>query len=628
MQDGNPSSGLVKGLKEDCNPPLELSLGDRLLVHFSRSFLVPEVVESVKEMIRGHIDWKAFLEEAKRHRILGFINYHSLTHNLQLPSGVMDLIVRDAKANRDQAKVLFREIARISQAFADIGAPVVLLKGPALIHQVYRSPSIRAFGDIDILTPSSYVQEIEKYLRGQGWVHGFRDISSNELIHPSLDELEVFNVDHRCPLWKEEIAIDVHSADLRPGKVDFDSLIKNSRTLDEIGPGLRVPSLSDLVIHSAFHFYRHYALERRPLRKVRLKYLADIYACLRAYLSGFGNWPLLLKRASDICAKEILIYGLFYVNVVYGNGTIPKEIMEDLLSQDGIMVPIYHKDPIPVDSIERLLRSEIRTTTSTIRPALWMFHLDDVAERLIKELRDWEAQGGEMLVARCLEVDSSSLVDDDPNDCMWKLSEEISIDEEVIDQRKFFRTHVKCGIWPSQGGARACFRLLWNEQNLFLRLNVFANVIHYMLLGDMKIMSRSRGEGVMIYISHDMGGTTTINKIGLGIRQGGVIVPLASPISQEIRCPEVARCREVKPEDLRVSVLPSSNSYSLDISIPWSAIEVVPSPGLHLGLEIEVNNDAPVRSSSNTYLRTRIAWAGGPFSTDDYPEFYGTLVLA
>ena len=616
----NSVNHLTRKLKEDGNLPPELSLEDTLLVQLSRLILVPEVLETVKEMIHNEIDWNLFLEGARRHRLSGFIYHHYLTHKLPMPLDIVSCVSKDAFVNQVRALILLREINRISKSLTGIDGPVVLLKGPVLIHQVYDSASIRPFNDIDLLTFREFIPQVEKSLYRAGYAHVINDPIGGRIRHMTPAEIEsAQGAIHRPVLTKVDDSLtnigpslDIHHTDLKLGNFGFNSIIENSEHLPAVGPGLRVPRIDDLVIYSVYHFYHHFHLGNFPLlsNNGALRYLTDIYACLRVYLHNSGNWASLLKRADEISAKEILTYGLFYLNLVYGKGTIPEEIMESLLGQKEFEVPLRGNTTVSVDSLHELLKLEIHTATKNIGPALWLFQPEKIPEMLFNELKDWKARGKVCPTVSCLRIKSDSIVDDKPSDTSWRIAEDLSVDEESVDPKQFFLTHVINGVWPSQGGVRAYIRLLWSNKYLFLRANVSAGIISY--VGP---KYAEKGEIVRFYISGSTDEGALINRIGVSIGQDGRFVPTLWPSQEE-------PYRDIQIESLRIAVCARSNSYYLDVSIPWEALNIAPSSNLHLGFDAEITHRA-----SSMDVETALAWAGGRFLRGVYPDLHGTVIL-
>ncbi len=343
----------------------------------------------------------------------------------------------------------------------------------------------------------------------------------------------------------------------------------------------------------------------------------DIYASLQVYLSNSGDWSLLLRRAFDIQAKEILIYGLFYVNFFYGKGTVPTEVMNRLLSEQEIKVPILGNTSIPVDCIDELLKSEVRITTSIISPDLWMLHPKNTSEIFSNGLEKWKAQGNTGPFARCLRVEEDFIVDGNPDDNTWKSAEKILIDQKNINPNQFFLTHVIGGVWPDQGGVNAYLQLFWNNLDLFIKINVSASDIQYV---SQNHTNSYYGERVVVYISDRLNIHIPPRRIELSIGQEShfTFYPKSNILySSVIEIP----CQIVNTENINASVYTSRDAYRVDLKIPWKALNILPHCGLNLGFDAEVLHMSP------QVLKTAIAWSGGGFLGGGYKELYGTVML-
>ena len=613
-------------LKEDSNPPPELSLEDMLLVQLSRSFLVPEVLKTVKGITQGNVDWDVFLEEAWRHNLIGLIHYHYSTHKLDLPSQVVMNLSRSAKTNQAQAMFLFYEIDKISEALSDTDIPVVVLKGPALTHQVYGLSSVRPFNDIDLLTFSECVPQVEKCLYELGYVHIKRDPRTIKIKPMTPSELnEAIICKHRPPMQRLTNSfsaispkIDLHYSDAMIGDTEYDRIINSSIMHPKFSPGLRVLSLSDLIILSTEHFYNHYrihSLAMLPSQTGVLKFLADIYACLKVYFRSGGDWPALLRRGTDTCAMEFLAYGLFYVNFFFGKGTIPEKVMSDLLNQKKVRAPLPGGISIPVASIDELLKSEIRTAASTYSPALWMFRPEKMPEILINDRKKWQSKGNKSPTIFCHRL-NDALTNNFPGYDAWRLSEEVSIDQDNIDPNQFFLTHVSYGAWPVQGGIRAGIRSLWDKYNLFLGIKVFTENIPETPRDP--IRTGYHCERVVLYISPPRNKEKPIHIYRISIAMGskGHILSFQRAIQGE-------EYTDISLDPLHSALYVSGNDgYQINIKVPWNTLDILPYDGLRLGFDTEV-----VHLSSSQLLETVIVWSGGLNLSEKHPEFHGILIL-
>ena len=613
-------------IREDSDLCAELSTEDRLLIQMSRLTLAPKVLKLVNQMLQKKVDWSVFTNGVISHRLSGFVHHHCQRYKLRLPSEITQQMAERAESNKKNADFVFCELDRISRALENIGFPVLVMKGPVLSHQVYVSRSIRPFFDIDLLAPFTHLSKIEKHLYGLGYVYTKRDFNNDRIVELEASELNQppTMTLHQPVLWKktgtgkfERPTIDLHISNLRLGKLDFDNILERSCAEPAFAPGLRVPSPQDQVVLLAYHFYNHYRLPpladvsftrgALPRQTGALKFLADLYASIIVNLTNASDWSTMLNRSEEIGAKEFLTFGLFYLDYVYGIGTVPKDVMDKLLNQESIQVPIMGNASVSVDSIGQLLDAEIETSSVTIGPAQWMFHPHKVPMMLVGAFRKWKSQGNDSQIARCFRVDELSTTST-PDGAEWELADELSLDETKVNPMQFFRTHVTGGVWPSKGGVRASMRVLWNDQCLFLKAIVCADRFYYVRPEDIAF-----GEGVNIYIANLKEGVT--HKIGLTIGKGGEFAPEPQAVLER-------SYRIVELAPLKIWVSTFSKSYRIQVSVPWSVLNLVPQPRLQLGFDVEF-----IHRSSEMTLETAIAWAGGRFMSEGYPEIFGELIL-
>ena len=609
----------LKEKGEHC--PGDISLEDQILVHLSRVALVPEVLTWVHDRMLDEVNWDAFLFKARQHRISGLIYHHFVTHRLPLPSKITSQLYWDTVGWRGQARAFFQELALISGVLANLDIPVVLLNEPVLVHLVDRSPSVRMFGSIDLVTPSKCVSEVEAGLHRLGYApfveesNGqFRELTVEEVPNSQSRTL------HRVGWMRTNTGcfVDVRPSDLRVGCADYCQIIKDSRFDPAFGRGLRIPSQEDIVLHQACEFYRHYRCNHHvgdlvgTLHQIGiLKYLSDIYACLRIYLSD-SPWSKLITRAKDLHFRQVLCYAFYYLDLVYGKGTVPEDVLDEL--HDGVLVevPMAVNDSVSVGSIEDLLKSEIRTSEIVIDPVSWRFQCRETYEQVIEVIRTWKANGNLYPAVDCLQVNASS---DVSADCAWNHADRLLMDETQVDPRQFFLTHVTSGERPREGIVQAQVCLLWDCQNFYVRARVSADEIHYVPPDYIP----EYGEQVVLYVSDVADDRMPAKRIGVAIGQEGCVGP--AKFYQEWSYGE-APVRDIALEDFQISVEVSKAHYQLDMTIPWKALEIAPHTGLQLGFDVEVFHQ---RASMN--VETVLAWAGGQGLSMLNPVVHGTVTL-
>jgi hypothetical protein len=117
---------------------------------------------------------------------------------------------------------------------------VVILKGLALCETVYREPSIRPMGDIDLYFPDGSVEEARNVFLTNGYT--------------SLDS-------HRTVVCREELHVDLHddlwNARRIPQRKQCVPEVTETFEPSGLIPGFYVPSPSLLAEHLAYHAVKH-----------------------------------------------------------------------------------------------------------------------------------------------------------------------------------------------------------------------------------------------------------------------------------------------------------------------------------------------------------------------------------
>ena len=156
----------------------------------------------------------------------------------------------DARASCDQGRlVALWEVEMARRALADLGVPVVLLKGSAFIAGGLAAGQGRFVGDLDILVPRAALDRVEAALIGAGWEWVKPDPYDDAYYRRWMHELPPLI--HR----ERDRMIDVHHTILpltaRP-RPDADALIADALPLEN---GLRILNPNDMICHAAAHLF-------------------------------------------------------------------------------------------------------------------------------------------------------------------------------------------------------------------------------------------------------------------------------------------------------------------------------------------------------------------------------------
>lgn len=255
-------------------------------------------------------DWQGVLAVARAERLIG-----SLAHRLEgteVPDRVAAILAdagRDAMQARVQA-LWEAEMAR--RALADLGVPVILLKGAAYAAAGLDAGAGRSIGDLDILVPRAALDRVEEALVGAGWEWVKSDAYDDAYYRRWMHELP--------PLIhvERDRMIDVHHTILpltaRP-KPDAGAMIAESVPLPG---GLNILSPEDMVVHCAAHLIADGDLDGG------LRNLWDMDRLVRQFAASGGFWQRLAGRAERHGLLDPVARALRLARIVYETPVDPS----------------------------------------------------------------------------------------------------------------------------------------------------------------------------------------------------------------------------------------------------------------------------------------------------------------
>ncbi|MCD1258651.1 nucleotidyltransferase family protein [Paenibacillus athensensis] len=166
---------------------MTLSLEQELVLELSQ-FRNPKA-ERIKELVVQKLDWAEVLGHLVYNRTAG-IAYHTLRKasvpffNREFEFGLF--LINEIQAQRTKSHRVY--ITKIAQAMNESGIPHAFLKGSILAHSVYPI-GCRISSDIDILLRASDLTACGKVLKDLGFIQGFHDENTNEVIPATRREI-------------------------------------------------------------------------------------------------------------------------------------------------------------------------------------------------------------------------------------------------------------------------------------------------------------------------------------------------------------------------------------------------------------------------------------------------------
>jgi hypothetical protein len=233
----------------------------------------------------------------------------------QVPAPVQRHLASAIVAHDKQRRDLAYDAGKIQQALNSIGEKLVLLKGAAYLLAALPVGRGRLISDIDIISPKSRINQVEKTLNQFGWESSYMDTYNERYYRKWMHEVP--------PLWNRRrgTTLDLHHTILPPtAAADVDASLLFEDLL-EVKPGIFTLSWKDMVIHSATHLF-HEGEFHHGLRD-----LWDLDHMLRDFPDRDPLfWDGLVSRARELDLLGSLFHGLTYAQQVFST-PIPPDVM-------------------------------------------------------------------------------------------------------------------------------------------------------------------------------------------------------------------------------------------------------------------------------------------------------------
>ena len=232
----------------------------------------PPQPESIAALAAGaEIDWSLVLRMARRHRVEGLVSRALGRSQVGVPAECAQPLAAAAAQIAAGNLAAAAEMARLSDAFAEAGVPLLFVKGLSLGALAYNTILLKAGWDVDLLVAPDQLDEAAALLDRCG----YRTLRPAGPL--SAGRLRRWHAAAKESVWHNPalgITVELHTAladqpALLPGIG-----LESPQQLVEIAPGIVVPTLAPdllfayLTVHGASSAW------------FRLKWLADLAALL------------------------------------------------------------------------------------------------------------------------------------------------------------------------------------------------------------------------------------------------------------------------------------------------------------------------------------------------------------
>jgi len=208
-------------------------------------------------------------------------------------------------------------LAALLHAFADGRLDLLVLKGAALAETVYPRPSLRRFGDLDVLVRGDDAARARILLEGLGYI--VDPMQWEELIRSRDCQANFFHHTERGAVVVE-LHTNLINNDLFFGQIHVDDqgLWERAQSVRLAGSDARMLGPEDQILHLCLHLAGHYLAAPQSLRDIA-------QVCSVSPM----DWPLFVRLAQKAGAATACFAGLFAAARLLGT-PVPPTVLDAL----------------------------------------------------------------------------------------------------------------------------------------------------------------------------------------------------------------------------------------------------------------------------------------------------------
>lgn len=318
--------------------PKEVKLILALLKEGNEQYIGEHQVE-----LCSKIDWDAFINQAKHHRVYPLLhNKIKLLDEQLVPTYVRQFLQQQYMRNTFQMLYLSGEMESVSKLFSENQINLLFLKGPVLAHELYGDVSLRTSSDLDMLIPIDKLDQAENLLENHGY-------EKDDYIQTVLNDWK-WRHHHVTYIHPEKnIKLEIHWR-LNPGpskEPEFHELWKRKDQSSLTSYPVYLLGKGDLFLFLVSHGSRH--------GWSRLRWIVDIHQIM----NQDGDWEMVHKLLKtnyffNMGGQSIILAShLLNARTTRGMNPLLANKRSRKLAQEAIfylesMVNL-HTDPVPED---------------------------------------------------------------------------------------------------------------------------------------------------------------------------------------------------------------------------------------------------------------------------------------
>lgn len=307
-------------------------LEEKVLILLSRYELTNNEVKKIRDVVTQGIDWYRLFIIAMNNKVIGLVYYNLCKYNLleRMKPIILSLMKYYYIGNRERNKCIMQEKQEILSSMKDNGVNILVLKGGALLDNVYKDYGSRTCNDLDFFCSLKDIDKIDKVLNKLGYMQGEYDWKRKCIVDYSRIKKTGWKINmNTIPTYIKKIEgnefIDFleldfsYAFDLRKDVSISEDVFIHSMN-DEM-------SMYDSIIYLCSHLYKEAENDIWIDAKADLNLIkfCDVReACKKLNEEDIEQ---LIQRSMEIKCAKAVYYSVYYLFIIYEEEFFRKIIL-------------------------------------------------------------------------------------------------------------------------------------------------------------------------------------------------------------------------------------------------------------------------------------------------------------
>ncbi|MFH1776553.1 MAG: nucleotidyltransferase family protein [Candidatus Omnitrophota bacterium] len=256
------------------------------------------------------IDWNCFVKTARSDNITSLL-YQEITRSscdkIKIPPHIQKILKEDYVNTTTRNLIILQELNRVLGNFTDKRISVIVLKGAALLENVYQDIGLRNLADIDLLIRKEQLPGIIQTLEQLGYTTPF-----NWVDYKAVTNSRYLNsIYYVRPKGKISVILHLHWHIINTtvpaytyGDIDVERFWQGAEPATIANCRTKVLSPHHLIIHLSEHLLKH---SYHPFIL-----FCDLAQAISSYLNNRLDWETLICQSREMGLQRPVYYALYF----------------------------------------------------------------------------------------------------------------------------------------------------------------------------------------------------------------------------------------------------------------------------------------------------------------------------